>query len=138
MRRLATITACAALTLGLAACGNDNPAGENDLDHSAMPSTGYAGLCDAIAAAQAGDKEQAVKLFDHGPLHDLAAGVTDIDRALAADLLRAKEQAESDTTDDTVTSSVFATSLTALADVTRQAQTALGDEPMAACTSEEP
>lgn len=50
-------------------------------------------MCDALASARSGDVEEARAAFfggAHDGLHDLAARTADIDRAVTADLLRAK------------------------------------------------
>lgn len=56
------------------------------------------GLCEAAMKAETGDAagEETV-LYDmvHQPLHDLAAEVSEVDRAVAARLLEAKEAVES-------------------------------------------
>jgi len=56
------------------------------------------GLCEASTKADKGDVDGAGKEFydtAHQPLHDLAAEVSDVDRAVAARLLEAKEAVES-------------------------------------------
>jgi hypothetical protein len=55
-------------------------------------------LCEASTKADKGDVDGAGKEFydtAHQPLHDLAAEVSDVDRAVAARLLEAKEAVES-------------------------------------------
>lgn len=69
-------------------------------DDEASPSAATAvhgGLCRALQAAEAGDREAARAAFfdrSHDGLHDLAARAAEIDRSLAADLLEAKHQVE--------------------------------------------
>jgi hypothetical protein len=56
------------------------------------------GLCEAAMKAEAGDTAGAEEVFYdivHQPLHDLAAATSEVDRALAARLLEAKEAVES-------------------------------------------
>ncbi len=56
-----------------------------------------AGLCEATAETQAGNGDEARRLFYdivHQPLHDLAAEIAQVDRTLAARLLEAKESVE--------------------------------------------
>lgn len=57
----------------------------------------YAALCRSATAATDGDLAGAQGLFisrAHGPLHDIAAALTDLDRSSAADLLEAKAAVE--------------------------------------------
>jgi hypothetical protein len=57
------------------------------------------GLCDAAMKVETGDAAGAETVFYdtvHQPLHDLAAEVSEVDRAAAARLLEAKEAVESD------------------------------------------
>jgi hypothetical protein len=72
----------------------DAPAGGHDASPTSFAATAVA-LCDARRALP-DDREAAVRAFQdraHDPLHSLAAD-TALDRALAADLLRAKERVE--------------------------------------------
>lgn len=88
------------LALLLVACGERG---------SEIPSSGVGGsatsvdgsrlvaaLCDTHELAQ--DPEEAARAFQtgaHGPLHELAAAVTEADRGVAAELHEAKQRAES-------------------------------------------
>lgn len=99
-----------------------------------LPDVSYAGLCAAVAAAEAGDIERVAQVFDHGPLHELAASATEIDRAVAAQLLVAKGKVEAAMHDDATTHASLATDLTALAEATRQAQRTVGDPVLGECT----
>lgn len=83
-------SALIALTVATAACGVE--ASEDPYVTSA------AGLCEAAGAADRSDFGQAEETFYdtvHQPLHDLAAAVAQVDRAIAAVLLEAKESVES-------------------------------------------
>lgn len=136
-----------ALTLGLsAACsGDDEPASTSGSSTTRTPPTvsttsttapdiSYAGLCAAITAAEAGDLDGVEQVFDHGPLHELAARATEINRAVAAQLLVAKEKVEAAISDDTTTPASLAADLNALAEATRQAQRTVGDPVLADCS----
>jgi methylaspartate ammonia-lyase len=135
-----------ALTLGLsAACsGDDEPASTSGSSTTTRPTVSttsttapdlsYAGLCAAIAAAGAGDLDGVEQVFDHGPLHELAASATEIDRAVAAQLLVAKEKVEAAISDDATTPASLAADLNALAEATRQAQRTVGDPVLADCS----
>lgn len=107
MRRLLLAT----LLLAATACATSDPvvtaADESVLPSAsvAAPSPGATSLpspevltaaCTAAAAASAGDVEAADRAFAeaHDGLHELAADLGEIDRAVAADLLVAKQQAE--------------------------------------------
>ena len=74
-----------------AACvtGNSDSPEQGAVDDAA------AGVCRSLAAAEAGDEEEAKDVFDddaHVPLHDLADAIDD--RAAKADLLEAKSRVE--------------------------------------------
>lgn len=133
-----TFAVALGLVLGfglVGACGSGD--GSADVTTTTGKPTDYAGLCEAISEANAGAKETAVQVFDHGPLHELAEKVTDQDRSLAARLLEAKEQAESDSTDPAVTADALAQDLVALAALTRDAQAAVGDPVLPPCPTED-
>ncbi|MBW3619019.1 MAG: hypothetical protein KY461_02135 [Actinobacteria bacterium] len=51
-------------------------------------------LCDATAATTAAEAERAFMSGAHGPLHDLARQVVDVDRDVAARLHETKQQTE--------------------------------------------
>ena len=88
-RSMATILI--AVMSSAAACGGDsNPTGPYQ--------AAALGLCEASMKAETNDVDAAgVEFYDtaHQPLHDLAAEVAEVDRALAARLLEAKEAVES-------------------------------------------
>ena len=83
---------CAALTVG--GCGDSDP------PRAAVPepyASMYASLCDAHQLASVGDASGARTAFvdgAHGPLHQLAADVSEEDRGVAAQLLESKEATE--------------------------------------------
>lgn len=150
-RRTTTPRALAAIGLALilglsAACGGDDgPASAGGSSTTEIPRAvsttattatdlSYAGLCAGIAAADAGDLEGVDKVFDHGPLHELAARATEIDRAVAAQLLVAKEKVESAMSNDATTPPSLAAALNALAEATRQAQRTVGDPVLGDCS----
>lgn len=58
-------------------------------------------LCEAADAADAGDEAGATGSFEdsHSALHELAAATEDVDRAVAARLLEAKQAVEADAAD---------------------------------------
>jgi hypothetical protein len=97
----------------------------------------FAGLCEAISAADAGDLGSVRAVFDHGPLHELAQAAEADDRGVSARLLEAKERVESDLANDTPAQQV-AEDLRVLADATRAAQGLVGDSVLSNCQSEEP
>lgn len=70
----------------------------SDDETSPAPATAvHRGLCRALQAAEAGDREAARAAFfdrSHVGLHELAARAAEIDRSLAADLLEVKQQVE--------------------------------------------
>ncbi|MFP3900990.1 MAG: hypothetical protein ACLFXM_09040 [Acidimicrobiia bacterium] len=96
------------------------------------------GLCDALAAAEAGDLAGARDMFDHGPLHDLADAVIDIDRGVAARLLEAKEAVESDLADGGVAPHRVAEDLRSLAAATGDALAVTGVPSPSPCDGESP
>lgn len=53
-------------------------------------------LCAVLETARTGDLEEVRATFDHGPLHTLADELIELDRAVAAELLIAKEAVEAD------------------------------------------
>lgn len=58
----------------------------------------YTSVCDAVAAAEGGDLDEAQRIFDdtHLALHDLAVAAGEADRSVEARLLQAKQRAEAD------------------------------------------
>lgn len=122
--------ALVAAAVALTACG-----GGNEPDQ-VVPSTWAGRFCAAVTTAASGDKDGAVELFDHGPLHDLAQRVTEVDRALAARLLEAKQRVEANSVSPAVNAEGLALDLVALTNVTRDAQEAVGDPVLPDCTKE--
>lgn len=69
--------------------------GGGDADRS-TEADALAGVCETLSAASTGDDVRRPFYDDaHEGLHTLASDVTDLDRAVAARLLRAKERVES-------------------------------------------
>ena len=98
----------------------------------------FAGLCDVLDAVRSGDLATARSTFDHGPLHELADTVIDIDRSVAARLLEAKEAVEADLADDQIAVDQIAADLLTLTNATRTAYTAAGQPTPAPCDQETP
>lgn len=91
MRRRLSAATFVVVGLSLVSCGGERPSADPYLSAGS-------GLCDASAAADVGELELARQGFydtAHQPLHQLAVEVADVDRALAARLLEAKESVES-------------------------------------------
>lgn len=142
------------LLLAAAGCSDDgSPVVEAPLtDGSATTATGgpsttaptnandqyFASLCGVLDAARASDLETARLTFDHGPLHELAEVVTDIDRGVAADLLAAKEEVESALTDEATDPAEVAASVEVLTEATRSAYLAADQPVPAPCNEETP
>lgn len=132
----------------LAGCGDDGDGGGGTTARSRAPAAASpgspsvevvaGGLCDALAAAEAGDLAGARDMFDHGPLHDLADAVIDIDRGVAARLLEAKEAVESDLADDGVAPHRVAEDLRSLAVATGDALAVTGVPSPSPCDGESP
>ena len=118
----------------LSGCGGDS---EPEAAPTAA-SDDYAGLCTSIATAESGTLEQVTAVFDHGPLHALAEETLEADRALGARLLEAKEAVESALTDPSTTPASLKAKLTALADLTREAQRTTGEPELAPCSKDNP
>ena len=95
-RGLALVVAIASVA---AACGSDD--GDTREPAAAAPSPFHMmgdALCDAADQAANGDAARSRRAFldgAHQPLHQLAADTAEHDRAVAADLLEAKEAVES-------------------------------------------
>jgi len=88
------------------------------------------GLCEASMRADMGDLDGAgVEFYDtaHQPLHDLAAEVSDVDRAVAARLLEAKEAVEYGLDGD---QSELGDAFQSLVSAADQALSATGHSPM--------
>lgn len=94
-------------------------------------------LCGVLAAAVAGDLDIARTEFDHGPLHELADRVIDVDRAVAASLLEAKEAVESDLDDPATPPAQAVTDFRALTEATLDAYEAVGDPVPPPCDDQE-
>lgn len=112
-----------------ATAGNDS-----DAPAPRAGATPLGGVCDALDAARSGDAEDAqAVLFDgaHDGLHDLAARIAEVDRAVAADLLRAKERIEALT--DSSPASDVRSALADLADATATATRTLDPEAATSC-----
>jgi hypothetical protein len=71
-------------------------------------------------------------------LHALAEETLEADRALGARLLEAKEAVESALTDPSTTPASLKAKLTALADLTRDAQRTTGEPELAPCSKDNP
>ena len=72
--------------------GSESPSAGVPAQGSPLP-----GVCGALAAARAGDADDAQAMFfdaAHDGLHDLASRTAEVDRTAAAELLRAKERVE--------------------------------------------
>ena len=124
----------------LAGCGDaTTEAAPRSASTTTIPSGDeFASLCAALDAADAGDIETARQAFDHGPLHDLADAAIDVDRAVAARLLVAKEAVEGALADSTTPPSEVAHALRTLADATAAALTVTGVSTRALCEQETP
>lgn len=91
--RLLVPAAVLALAAGLAGCAGGATATAEE------PVT--AALCRAMAGADAGGAGEIFERDAHGPLHDLADEVAEVDRDLAASVLEAKFAVETLTRADT-------------------------------------
>lgn len=83
------------LLLFVTACGDGTPSSGSAVTdpYSAL----LADTCETLDLAGDGDVKGAERVFEnrvHGPLHDLAAEVEDVDRDVTADLLVAKNDVE--------------------------------------------
>jgi hypothetical protein len=105
---------------------------------TSTPESDYASVCVARDAAVAGDIDTARTSFDHGPLHELADAALDVDRAVAAQLLEAKEAVESDLADQTTPAGQVADDLEALVRMTTAALVATGAPTPDFCGQENP
>lgn len=146
MSRVIRAAGTVATLLILAACGSggDDPPGTDDdaATTEAEPTTSttspqtadpaFVQLCEVLASARSGALEKVHTSFDHGPLHTLANAAIDVDRAVAARLLEAKEAVESGLTDPAMTAERIAVDLEALTDATREAY-AITDAPQPPC-----
>lgn len=146
MNHMIRAAATVAALIVLAACGSgaDDPPAANDAaatneaerttSTTSTPAAdpAFVQLCDVLASASGGDLEKVRTTFDHGPLHTLADAAIDVDRAVAARLLEAKEAVESGLTDPAMTAEQVATDLQALTEATGEAY-AITDAPQPPC-----
>lgn len=93
-------------------------------------------LCRA-AAQQDADEAAAGFLRVHGPLHDLAEQVANVDRAVAGQLLRAKQQVEADL-DAEAPAPLLSAHLDDLAAASVAGLSSLSLPPPSTCTASEP
>lgn len=93
----------------------------------------FAQLCSVLDAARAGDLTEVRSSFDDGPLHTLAQATVDVDRAVAARLLEAKEAVEVDLSEPTTSTAQIAEDLQTLTDATAEARRAIGDPIRSTC-----
>jgi hypothetical protein len=132
-------TALALLALvGFTACSDDGAPTVEEISTGAADNEYFASLCAVLDDVGAGDLQAANAGFDHGPLHELADQVTDIDRGVAADLLQAKEAVESALADDTTDPAEAAVLVAELTDATLAAYAAAGQPVPEPCTEENP
>lgn len=128
--RQAVVALTAALALAACDRGTNAPAAGGGGDHAARA---IAGLC-TIEAGRTEDLEGASRAFydrAHDSLHEIAAAVEDVDRAVAARLLVAKERVEEDLRSPTLPET-FAEDVAELLGTTRDALAAL-DLPVPDC-----
>lgn len=141
-RTLTTLAVVSLLAVGACSAGGD-PTVEAGTT-AATATTGvtnaeyFESLCAVRDDATAGDIAAARAGFDHGPLHELADEVTDIDRGVAADLLEAKEAVESALADDTTDPADATALVTDLTEATLAAYAAAGQPIPAPCDQENP
>lgn len=129
-----TRTALALLALaGFAACSDDGAPTVEEESTGAADGEYFASLCAVLDDADAGDLEAANAGFDHGPLHELAEQVTEVDRGVAADLLQAKEAVESALADEATDPTEAATLVADLTTATLAAYEAAGLTVPAPC-----
>jgi hypothetical protein len=131
-----TVAVLAAAVLVLAGWFVLAATGGNDSDAPAVRAAAspLSGVCDALAAVRSGDVDEARAVFfdnAHDGLHDLAARTAEVDRAVTADLLRAKERIEA--LMDSSTASDLQLALADLADATGAATRTLDPEAATSC-----
>lgn len=116
----------------LTACGSDssdNTVNGKSANNESPGNLVLSSMCRAVELANNGDNEQASTVFRddiHQDLHDLAARTSEYDRAVAADLLEAKQKVEAAIDDR---ASELGPPLTRLLADTRSAITATGTAP---------
>ncbi len=96
------------------------------------------GLCRSFAAAASGDVVGAERVFDdtvHGPLHDIAREATVVDRAVAGQLLEAKQAVEHHFEGAPADPAVLGRDLARLTGTTRAALTLTGRPAEHVCQS---
>jgi hypothetical protein len=133
-RSTAGLVAAAVLVLAgwlaiAATADNDSDTPTAGAEASPLP-----GVCDALASARSGDVEEArVAFFDgaHDGLHELASRTSEVDRAVTADLLRAKERIEA--LMETSSASDLQSALADLTDATGAAARTLDPEAATSC-----
>ncbi|MFA5564668.1 MAG: hypothetical protein WC184_02080 [Acidimicrobiia bacterium] len=133
-----------AITIGVlvGACGIGDsservaPPVESTATQSTEPD--YGSMCVALDAALAGNVDVARSAFDHGPLHVLADEAVQIDRGVAAELLRAKEAVESDLADDSTPIATIAEDLRVLVAATDAARATTAGSSTPVCEQETP
>jgi hypothetical protein len=89
------VVVAAAVTMLAAACARDDE--PSTTSRGSRPQVAVEGLCKAEALAAQGQQDEARKVFQdqsHAYLHELAAQLQERNRALAAQLLEAKQQVE--------------------------------------------
>lgn len=152
MTRRAAVGLAMSVGVLLSACGGENTAATTTTRWTETPTTAppedpttsttletdptIVQLCAVLNAASAGEIDVARSTFDHGPLHTLAATVTDIDRSVAARLLEAKEAVESDLAEPVPDGTALVTDLESLLSATADAIVATGAPRPATCDSE--
>ena len=105
---------------------------------SGPPDPVVAELCAVLDTARAGDVEEVRATFDHGPLHTLAEEVIELDRAVAATLLVAKEAVESDLAAPDTPPADITADLEALTSAAADAIATRDDTPPTGCEVEDP
>lgn len=127
---LAVVVLVLAGWLAIAVTGGDGSDASTDgAEVSPLP-----GVCDALAAARSGNVEKARAVFlddAHDGLHDLASRTAEVDRAVTADLLRAKERIEA--LMESSSAADLQSALADLADATGAAAGTLDPEAAASC-----
>lgn len=93
----------------------------------------FAQLCGVVDAARTGDLVEVRSAFDDGPLHTLAQATVDVDRAVAARLLEAKEAVEADLSEPTTSTAQVTEDLQTLIAATAAARQATGDPTRSTC-----
>lgn len=108
--------------------------GDSQTPDVAAQTSPLTGVCKALTEARAGDAESSRAVFfdeAHDGLHDLASRTAEMDRTVAAELLRAKERVEA--LMDAGSPSDLRPALDDLAEVTATATQTLDPEAQSAC-----